>query len=204
MVRIDDQEFLMYDFGLEVGDTFQRSLCFEEGLLYHINGEFFEPATVVAVDMIEVNGQPKKRIFFEDWNYDVWIEGIGSTYSFAKMDFCIVDVVDNLECFHRNGVQEYMGLYDDCCPTNLSTRFSDFEASHHTLFPNPISQSQAFKISSLADHAKLSFYDSNGRFLKAVEWKEGMSPEKIGLKSGFYTVLIQEAKGSFRQKLIIQ
>lgn len=120
------------------------------------------------------------------------------------MDYCKFDVIDNLECFHRNGVQEYMGSYDECCPTNLSTRFSDFESSHNTLFPNPISQSQAFKISSSADPIQLSFYNANGRLIESVKWTDGLSPEKIGLKSGFYTVLIQGDDRSFRQKLLVQ
>jgi hypothetical protein len=201
MARLDGQEYLMYDFGLEVGDMFERQLCFDEGILGYDDSQL-PTQEVLTVDSIELNGEVRKRIVF--WS-EMWIEGIGSDNSFANMEDCgIVDVSDNLECFHRNGEQEYMGFYDECCPTNLSTRFSDFESSHNTLFPNPISQSQTFKLSSLAEHVQLSFYDANGRLLESVKWADGLSPEKIGIKSGFYTVLIQDDNGSFRQKLLVQ
>jgi hypothetical protein len=206
MARLDDQEYLMFDFGLEVGDSFDRYLCFTEGGVYPGTNQNqpLATATVISIDTIEINGAPRKRFFLEDYLWDTWIEGIGSIYSFARMDYCKVDVVDNLECFHRNGVQEYIGSHDECCPTNLSTQFSDFEASYNTLFPNPISQSQAFKISSSAHPIQLSFYDANGRLIESVKWADELSPEKIGLKSGFYTVLIQDDNGIFRQKLLVQ
>lgn len=206
LFRYDDQEYLMYDFGLEVGDSFDRYLCFTEGGVYPGTNQNqpLATATVTAIDTIEIDGEPRKRFFLEDYLWDTWIEGIGSIYSFARMDYCKTDVVDNLECFHRNGVQEYIGFHDECCPNNLSTQFSDFIASNNILFPNPISRSQAFKRSSQADHAVLSFYDSKGRLFKSVKWKDGMSPEKIGLESGYYTVLVQSEEGYFRQKLVVQ
>ena len=204
LLRYDDREYLMYDFGLEVGDTFDRYLCFSEGAIGPGNLGTDTPlatSTVTDVDTIEIISDSRRRIFLED---DIWIEGIGSVYSFAKMDYCITDVSDNLECFHRNAEQEYTGSWDTCCPTNLSTEFHNLIPRDVILFPNPVFQDQSLNLSKDFSKSILFFYNSNGKLVNTVNWQAGISPKSIGLHSGFYTVLIQNENVKYRQKLIVK
>lgn len=64
IARLDGQEYLMYDFGLEVGDTFDRQLCFTEGGIYPANQtEPLAIAKVISIDAVEINGESRKRFF---------------------------------------------------------------------------------------------------------------------------------------------
>ncbi|MDR0413433.1 MAG: hypothetical protein LBH61_06520, partial [Dysgonamonadaceae bacterium] len=63
-------ESLLYDFGLEVGDAVEKN-----ELSY----------TVTKIDTVLIGETQRKRFFFND-HYDVWIEGIGSLHHFHALE----------------------------------------------------------------------------------------------------------------------
>lgn len=67
-----DQEVLLYDFGLETGDTFLFDASVDGSDLTY-------PGTVVSTDSIAIDGIKHKRIRFGESERGAWIEGIGST-----------------------------------------------------------------------------------------------------------------------------
>lgn len=67
-----DQEVLLYDFGLEQGDTFTFDSSFDK-----MNFTF--SATVASTDSVTIGEMRHKRILFDEGQHGVWIEGIGST-----------------------------------------------------------------------------------------------------------------------------
>jgi len=67
-----ETEYLLYDFSLEEGMTFEYKCGLESRTFY-----------VSSVDFVEINGSTKKRIqiktvSYADWTLDTWIEEIGS------------------------------------------------------------------------------------------------------------------------------
>ena len=65
-------EILLYDFGLEAGDSFTFDSSFEDG-------GFIITETVSATDSITIGGIKHKRVLFSQGEHGAWIEGIGST-----------------------------------------------------------------------------------------------------------------------------
>jgi len=66
---------LIYDFSLSVGD----SVIVEN---YYVGYPEDVQMVCDSIDFIEINGRTRKRLFLQTpgyWQYDIWIEGIGST-----------------------------------------------------------------------------------------------------------------------------
>lgn len=92
----DSTDILIYDFGLDAGDTF----CFPTE----------QPATgtscfeVAMVDSILINGNLRRQIHFEDDNgNEQWIEGIGSMTDLIFPAWTLIGNVDtDLGCFYQN------------------------------------------------------------------------------------------------------
>jgi|WetSurMetagenome_2_1015567.scaffolds.fasta_scaffold294295_1 hypothetical protein len=96
------EEKLIYDFSLRPGDSIDT---------YHVLGgqEFY--AKVDSTDSISINGQYRKRIIFDPWLNEFWIEGIGSSSSpfnplinnfVADISFELLCVTDNDTLIYQN------------------------------------------------------------------------------------------------------
>ena len=107
---LDDEmkeEKILYDFNLEVNDTIE--LIPESS--YHENNWI-----VYKIDSVELNGKLKKRIslVFEG-EYDIWIEGIGSTFGVLFSGFLVPDINAELLCVWEHGTKIYSNPEYDFC-----------------------------------------------------------------------------------------
>lgn len=112
----DSTEYLLYDFSLNVGDTF---------LTYYIDPWLTKPGgsfKVVAIDSINLTGTKRKMFtlvghpFFHPSSSQTayWIEGIGSTGNFLYSGDT-PGGTGELTCFFDNGIQIYKSpKYSDC------------------------------------------------------------------------------------------
>ncbi len=121
----DSTDILMYNFALNVGDTF----CFYDepcGVLCH---------PVSLIDSILINGSYRRQIHF---NYagqeETWIEGIGSIYDNWDGHWCFTgNIAWFLNCYAERGVH----IFGDCdFPTGINE--TSEESSALKMFPNPV------------------------------------------------------------------
>ncbi|MEP7128196.1 MAG: hypothetical protein ABI729_04985 [Chitinophagales bacterium] len=126
----------LYDFNLEVGDTF-----------------FFDQASFVianAIDSVQIlNGEWRKRISFNSilWEGDNWMEGIGSEGGVLGPYMDLFEGVLSLRCFRKNDLLIYeasQGFYAPlltCDSVDIQTGIEDpdFSNMKFQIVPNPAS-----------------------------------------------------------------
>ncbi len=129
---IDDSDYLLYDFSLNVGDTFivQETSTWPEATAL----------VVTAVDSIILMDQSKrKRLVLECENgvgEHIWVEGIGDLRGVLSVKkSCLLDVNENLLCFSVN--EEVLYQDPDQSDCWLTTSTDDPNPDDFTLYPNP-------------------------------------------------------------------
>jgi len=98
------EERLIYDFSLQLGDSIEV-------------GSQGDYAKVVSTDSISINGQYRKRIIFDPWFNEFWIEGIGSSSSPFDpfVNNFVWDIKFELLCVKDNDTLLYQNpIYNNC------------------------------------------------------------------------------------------
>lgn len=206
-----DSMKLIYDYNLNIGDTFR----------FDSYNNFNDPTSylveVVNVDSIFVNDSYRKRILFEDFpdtnNYcntniaPCWVEGVGDynyglIFDYGIVLFCGCQPNGNssLQCFSENGIN----IIGDC---QIST---DIMNDHLVIekievFPNPSS----YKINIRSSIEKLSCFElfniSGQRVLikQLSAYEANINISK--LKSGLYFFRTRTVDNKYQKgKLIIK
>lgn len=127
----DSSEIVLYDFTLEVGDTF------------HIPDHC--SMDVIAVDSVILNnGEVRKRIRMGPFHSPSdWIEGIGSSHETINYHIygCWIDVLFETLCFYQNDTLQYEFNhypYNGGCYRDFSVAVEEPSArSSIKIFPNP-------------------------------------------------------------------
>lgn len=159
-----DEEMLLYDFEVEIGDT-----------LY--NNQWFNPSGFIVVsfiDSIEVSTHFRKRIHFAPYpdeyplSLTPWIEGIGSMRGllFQSGDVPTNGTWGELVCFMHNNITVYhSSLYNSCYPLPLYVPEQiNANRSSIDVFPNPADDN--FTVRSVSSNMMILeavVYDVNGR-----------------------------------------
>ena len=131
----NDNEYLLYDFTKQIGDTIKHDL----------QGGFY--SVVLDIDSVLIMGNYRKRYQVDNhWYYqnlDYIIEGIGSVKNgllghVSDIPTCGYHYWEHV-CFMENGVVKYLNpTFDKCFPDHLLTSANTFELnSEFRLFPNP-------------------------------------------------------------------
>jgi hypothetical protein len=129
---IDDSDYLLYDFSLNVGDTFivQETSEWPEAI----------ELVVTAVDSITLMDQSKrKRLVLECENgvgEHIWVKGMGDLQGLLSVKkSCLLDVNENLLCFSFNEEVLYQDPDEGECWITTSTE--DVERRELSIHPNP-------------------------------------------------------------------
>lgn len=154
----DSQEGLLYDFNLNAGDT-----------TYVVSKKCMEPEEkiVISTDTVDYYGIPRIRWVFNDSDWDVWIEGVGSLFGPLNSIFpCYTDIWVNLLCYYENDSVRYINeTYNECYLTSVGI-FEDYNLSDIQVSPNPSQKGSLIEIRSgdlIHDLELLSF---NGLVIK--------------------------------------
>jgi len=183
-----NDEVVMYDFTLEVGDSFTflnyQFYCSIYGYV-PINNT---PAQVISVNTQFIAGQNRKVIEFEYiFDYEeIWIEGIGSVRGFDPVGI-VWDIVDftELVCFTNNVDTYYFNGATSCDNTTLGIE-NNFE-NKIVLYPNPVKNQSILNLPIEASVDKLIIIDINGRVVKEeVVEKEYTIINNMDYPSGIY------------------
>ncbi len=201
-MRPDEDEGLLYDFNLDIGDscTIVNFCSGFEVLVY-----------VTEVDSVEYFGIKRKRMTITDNSKWVayWIEGIGSTYGpiHSMYHKCNPPYLSwDLLCYHKNDTLLYiLEGYDDCIYTHTGIDES-FLDEQIILYPNPARDK--FGVRSLEfEVEKVELYDMQGRKRIEKQFPPGhreVEVINIDLSSGIYLCMISVDGSKHLQKIIIQ
>jgi hypothetical protein len=197
-----DNETLLYDFDLNVGDTLPASY-------------FYYPEDDVVVNGIDsiLIGDSYRKIFdFDAPNFNMplqLIEGLGFNQGF--LDYVPDWYPAQLMCFALDGVTYYPSYAAAC---DMVTGIDDyrFQVAGFSVFPNPASVSVSIELySDSKANTDLVISDILGRNLLAEKWElnQGKNLKSINLRvydKGIYFISITGENGErfAQQKLIVE
>jgi hypothetical protein len=168
----EDVETIMYDFTLELGDTFnfpdpETSLvefCTMEGLLF--TGPYEWVVTDVYTQYIA--GENRKVIELDHWSEcgttATWIEGIGSSLGFDVTGDMIHLTCTMLVCYQKDGQITLFNGASSC--ELLGVPYYQFTTS--TLYPNPVTHQAFLFVDQALVGSELLVYDMQGRLKSQV------------------------------------
>lgn len=188
-MSFQEQEYLLYDFDLEAGETFQGQTMYNTCPV---------SLTVESIDSVSLeNGEKRKRITFEGYPEQyVWIEGIGSLNGLLEPahDQCVADLTFGLLCFTEDGILKYNYPYLESCYVN-TVDIDDLDNSLSLkATPNPFSNSLQidFNYTSSNEYA-MRLVNAMGLLVRSKEIHSGhlvISTSKI--PSGMYFIHLLE------------
>lgn len=199
----DTTEYLLYDFGMEVGDTVKGMLA--ESILW--TPPYTGIDTVQSIDSVLVGGNYRKRWIIDtrcDIQYDL-VEGIGATHSVIS-GFGLACVIDNgpayLTCFNENNGQY---VYPDA--TSSCDMITSLPASPHytveiQVFPNPSQGLLTVGFEDM-DIIKINITDLLGR---TIFWQSVSGQKEIVVRNllpGTYILTATDKAGRTVNKKIV-
>jgi len=205
-VRVEGQEYLLYDFDLEVGEVFTPLVCVFYDEVQILDGTQAS-LEVSEVSTTLIDGEERRVISFQPFSALQWIEGVGSNQGlFNGIAVCVIDIISVLTCFERNADTEYTDPFVEvCCPTTLSDDFEVEVQGTHFAYPNPISLSQSLRFSEEVQTGQLTVFSQEGKQLYIEEITENSirTPSHMGLTRGVYHLQIENGHTRFYQKIVV-
>jgi len=178
-------EFILYDFNLNIGDTFVHfytNLC-QDSTTY---------STVYFVDSVLIGGTYRKRIHFDEPLLFTsgplkFIEGVGSTTGLFNC-YYQGEFTYNLCAFNQVGKP----------PHNFCSSSTSIEEEIKTqiqIYPNPSSSKVSLRFNKFLNNASIFIYDAQSKLVKKFENLNGDSYNFSceDLNNGIYIVKIFEA-----------
>lgn len=165
----NEEEIILYDFTLEVGDTVP--LGPEVGCVDDENNNNL--ADVIEVSTEFIAGYNRKVITFDigygsNFSDNVqWIEGIGSANEPTNPDFLLCDLVFFVDCFNNGEEIFSFSSFEEECNELLST--PEVLEITTQLTPNPITEQSTLTINTFQNNTTIIFYNTLGQRLRQKE-----------------------------------
>ncbi len=179
---IDDTDYLLYDFALNVGDTFT----------VEPSGSWSEARDLVVttVDSIVLMDQTKrKRLIFSCMGGTgevVWVEGIGDLRGLLSVkSSCIFDINESLLCFSEQGEVLYQNSSATDCWETTSTEY--IERKKVNIHPNPTSDNLNISGMNHTEAIRYTIYSAAGVKMDAGEIRGNNIPVHT-LSPGVYVL----------------
>lgn len=210
-IKYDDQfkpdepyykkEFLLYKFGLSIGDTIS-------GEKDKIEIYPFKNLVVKEIDTIQINNSKRKIFSFLRPFWVYWIEGIGNVkgLTFTSGDLPTNGMDNDLVCMHQNDtLMYYNNRYDGCVPQFVIDDVALLPNAEIKVYPNPAPKGVIY-FGNL-DFETLELFDLKGNLVRMINIK-GISCYELNvldLTPGIYYYRLK-TKGLVptKGKLIVQ
>lgn len=195
-------EYLLYDFGANVGDTI-KAISFCENYLI-----------VDSVDIVMIDGHAKRRLIFDFPSCvytEEWIEGIGSNHgivnSFSVFGFLPFDFGEDLLCYWEASQVKWVNpAYNQCY--YITTQVQEQNKYHKiSVFPNPFKDFAKVELNTINNNWSWELYNSMGQL---VQRKFNLSGSALELNRGdlpagiyFYQVRVVDS-AKLSGKLLIE
>ncbi len=179
------EEILLYDFGVQVGDTLHLQFLEFDGVLDYYTE---------SIEQIEIDGEMRKMIRFQT-SYgipDVWIEGIGSIMGPLDRGFFVIDAQPGLTCYLKDGTVIYKVEETQACESGLTCSIiSSSEDVPHAnavkVFPNP-ADAAVWVESDVYGPIQVDIFAADGKLISKAEYPDGQMAQvnTKGLAPGIY------------------
>jgi hypothetical protein len=196
-MRYNQQDTLLYDFNLGIGDTIPNNV---DWLAHNTT----DPVIIISIDSVLVGTQYRKRYHYVQSNTgwpngpDDWIiEGIGAfTGPFGALGNPF-ETRCGLTCYETNGITQY-GTNN--CVFHLGATAIENTAHQALVYPNPVTENTILDLNDLPKGwYTMSVYNSNGKLIKQERTKErtiALSKEMFTAGLFYYTLQSDEVQVS--------
>ena len=175
------EEFLLYDFGVSIGDTIHIEyncryylFTWQYQNLKGFHFDIYNPRMLIVSNIEVENGI--KKIILEGEHYDIWYEGIGSPYGFFNSGY--PDLLDgysfgfSLQCFKYDDTVKYKNNSE--CNTCFCQNFIDIKEEkinigNINIFPNPTNN--ILKIEGVENIKSINIYSIYGKLIEKNMYK---------------------------------
>ncbi len=176
------QEYLLYDFGSEVGDTITVT-----GIESFMTNWSFVSNTmsVDSIDTVYFAEEYRKRI---NLNGRQWIEGIGCLTGILHNQFNVVggDLFE-LICYSENDTLKYQNSTYSSCYYSSTGIIEIAESEKIIVFPNPVTDKAILRIVDSNNEKKLiEIYDSKGVKIVSENIDREFEINREDYRAGFY------------------
>lgn len=204
----DLNEFLLYDFMKQIGDTvwYEVSLYIDSEGIHHS----FESDNKFNIIQNIVNEENFKRIIlYCDYNkQDEWLTGIGSKYGpFGPINqIALSGNSYHLACFKQNDTIKYSAnlICSKCFCSGLSGTIEKISCDDWIkMFPNPVENSLSIQIDKLYSQIRIEILNDLGNTI----YDKGILEDPINMNislSGFYIIRLTIDSETITKKLIIE
>ena len=191
---IDTNEYVLYDYGLMVGDRIKVANYFESAwITERIDTIEFE---VREVDSVKINEKYRRRLkLFGGMNDQDWIDGIGSTISPIYQAFMTeFEVGFDLISYCEEGENIYGGY----CKTDDVQNFTNpFKLSYNA-------KDKMLNINTVDNQLLIvKIINSMGRQVHSSTEHDNTQLDLSHLSKGYYIVCLRSGSSSYNQKIII-
>jgi len=215
-VKFDSDERMLYDFNIEVGDTFFTTI------------EYYPHCQMVvsSIDSVELeNNEFRRRIVFSyesntpnvscglanNLDDEEWIEGIGSKRGllsfFLYYASLPADYLEALLCFHENDTLKYINSNIPVCYLAGNTQEYD-KSQNIKVYPNPFSDYLTLEFEDFTfNHCTILLYNTLGVEVQRIDniTQNRVVIQRNNLPQGFYFLrVICDNKNLGVRKIIIQ
>ena len=189
-------EFLKYDFDVDVGDTVE---------IYDF--DYPHELFVESIDSVLVDDEYRRRIFLRYVDYsgftESWIEGIGSNR--GVMESGTAGYVGGWTwflCMHQDGELVYMNPnYTSCYMTNVS--ITELDASSIKVYPNPASGILIIANLNNLTIESITLFDYRGQSVRDFDAKNNFI-DLAGINAGIYLLRLSSQEGEIIKKILIK
>lgn len=172
-----NNEKVLFDFTLEVGDVFERNR------VNCIPGSSSD-TSILSVSYEFIAGQERKVLEYNWPDPEKIIEGIGSTLGGLVSGMFWIEGNWDLVCFINNGETYYFNNYTEC---NIVLNTNDFLINEITLYPNPLTIKSIINLTIEAKIDQIIIYDIYGKLIKnEIITKEYYRLNAMNYASGLY------------------
>ncbi|MBR9922421.1 MAG: T9SS type A sorting domain-containing protein [Bacteroidetes bacterium] len=192
-------EYLIYDFTLEDGDT----------ILLEYGFSMLE-LEVLELDSIYLNsGEARKRWTLKRTNNTsgseaTIIEGIGSTYSpLSPINMFSLDCWNEHRCYYVNDILEFYADAGDCTLFTVNTA-SIQNRNPPTVFPNPVSSSIHIELPDHTTNLQVELRDLQGRIVlqrQRLNQDNTLNLEQLP-KGVYFLILFENSKNIDTVKVV--
>lgn len=193
-----NNEIVLYDFSVEIGDT-----------IYGSNVHPGIPLIVEKIDNVTIKQSHRKVISFTKYSWVKWIEGIGNLRGllFNSSDLPTNGTWGDLICFnYMNETIYYNEEYTECFPKISNVKENGFERELIKIYPQPALQVLNIEFSESIS-GFIYLYSKLGQLLycNGINNKTNYQINIQGFRSGFYLLKIRRSNGMlFTHKIIIE
>ena len=202
---MDDMQ-LLYDFNLEVGDTFVANYKY-------LGHSLYDTVFVETVDSIFIGDVYRKRIILNDVDWMKcfsetlqWVEGVGDLYvgllyhtiDFANCPLLTIAQGDSLDLIDK----ELLSYPCEIAPIDSIVPIEPFVYSEHLVYPNPFINEIVIQYDK-EDFPPFSIYDMNGKIVFKENLNFGNNTFNLShLASGVYTLSIRIEEGDEVERIV--